>query len=119
MTFEESWTSESRQAADSCYNWAMGEAETLPVTRNVLVIRANCTPPDPAVSDFNEYDLTKRFVDEIYGDAYVDQYTGDSPAVRVARYRFSHPDQVISWTLYGGLHRATVDGSEGMTKNSN
>ena len=119
MTFEESWTSESRQAADSCYNWAMGEAETLPVTRNVLVIRANCTPPDPAVSDFNEYDLTKRFVDEIYGDAYVDQYTGDSPAVRVARYRFSHPDQVISWTLYGGLHRATVDGREGITKNSN
>jgi hypothetical protein len=37
-----------------------------------LLVRANCTPQDPAVSDFNEFDLSKRFVDELYGDAFVE-----------------------------------------------
>lgn len=110
MTFEEVWTSESQKAQDSCYNWAMGEAETLPITGNVLLVRANCTPADPAVSDFNEYDLAKRFVDEVYGHAYIDQYSPSSPARRLARYRFSNPDQIISWSLYGGFHRASVAG---------
>jgi len=110
MTFEEIWTSETEGKADSCYNWAMGEAETLPMTGNALLIRANCTPRDPTVSDFNEFDLSKRFVDETYGDAFVDQYSTGSPGRRIARYRFSNPDQIISWTLYGGFHRATVAG---------
>jgi arylsulfate sulfotransferase len=111
MTFEEIWTSEAQKTEGSCYNWAMGEAETLPITGNALLIRANCTPPDPTVSDFNEFDLSKRFVDETYGDAFIDQYTNDHSAKRVARYRFSNPDQIISWTLYGGFHRATVAGN--------
>jgi hypothetical protein len=25
-------------------------------------------------------------------------------AARIARYRFSYPDQITSWTLYGGFH---------------
>ncbi|OYU74829.1 MAG: hypothetical protein CFE32_16510 [Alphaproteobacteria bacterium PA3] len=111
MTFEEIWTSEAQKTEGSCYNWAMGEAETLPITGNALLIRANCTPPDPTVSDFNEFDLSKRFVDETYGDAFIDQYTNDHSAKRVARYRFSTPAQIISWTLYGGFHRATVAGN--------
>ena len=110
MTFEEIWTSETEGTKESCYNWAMGEAEHLPQTGNTMLIRANCTPADPTVSDFNEYDLSKRFVDETYGDAFVDQYNNNSPAQRVARYRFSNPDQITSWTLYGGFHRASVDG---------
>jgi hypothetical protein len=110
MTFEEIWTSETEKTADSCYNWAMGEAETLPITGNALLIRANCTPRDPTVSDFNEFDLSKRFVDETYGDAFVDQYSTDNPGKRIARFRFSNPDQITSWTLYGGFHRATVAG---------
>jgi hypothetical protein len=112
MTFEEVWTSETEKTDGSCYNWAMGEAETLPRTGNTLLVRANCTPSDPAVSDFNEFDLSKRFVDEIYGDAFIDQYSKDKPARRVARYRFSNPDQIISWSLYGGFHRATVAGGK-------
>jgi len=110
MTFEEVWTSETEGNDGSCYNWAMGEAETLPVTGNALLIRANCTPRDPTVSDFNEFDLSKRFVDETYGDAFIDQYSTDNPGKRIARYRFSNPDQITSWTLYGGFHRATVAG---------
>jgi hypothetical protein len=110
MTFEEIWTSETEKAEGSCYNWAMGEAETLPITGNTLVVRANCTPADPSVSDFNEFDLSKRFVDETYGDAFIDQYSKGSPALRLARYRFSNPDQIISWTLYGGFHRSSVAG---------
>lgn len=110
MTFEEIWTSETEGTAESCYNWAMGEAETLPMTGNALLIRANCIPRDPTVSDFNEFDLSKRFADETYGDAFVDQYSTDNPGRRIARYRFSNPDQITSWTLYGGFHRATVTG---------
>ncbi len=112
MTFEEVWTSETERTEGSCYNWAMGEAETLPMTGNTLLVRANCTPQDPAVSDFNEFDLSKRFVDELYGDAFVDQYTKDNPSKRVARYRFSNPDQIMSWTLYGGFHRSSVAGGQ-------
>jgi hypothetical protein len=112
MTFEEVWTSETEGTEESCYNWAMGEAETLPITGNALLIRANCTPRDPAVSDFNEFDLSKRFVDETYGDAFIDQYSTDNPGRRIARYRFSNPDQIISWSLYGGFHRATVAGGK-------
>lgn len=110
MTFEEVWTSEIEKTEDSCYNWAMGEAETLPITGNALLIRANCAPRDPTVSDFNEFDLSKRFVDESYGDAFIDQYSKDNPGRRIARYRFSNPDQITSWTLYGGFHRAAVAG---------
>ena len=110
MTFEEVWTSEIEKTEDSCYNWAMGEAETLPITGNALLIRANCAPRDPTVSDFNEFDLSKRFVDESYGDALIDQYSKDNPGRRIARYRFSNPDQITSWTLYGGFHRAAVAG---------
>ena len=112
MTFEEVWTSETERTEGSCYNWAMGEAETLPMTGNTLLVRANCTPQDPSVSDFNEFDLSKRFVDELYGDAFVDQYTKDNPSKRVARYRFSNPDQIMSWTLYGGFHRSSVAGGK-------
>lgn len=112
MTFEEVWTSEVEGTKESCYNWAMGEAETLPRTGNVLLIRANCSPRDPTVSDFNEFDLSKRFVDETYGDAFIDQYSTDNPGRRIARYRFSNPDQITSWTLYGGFHRATVAGGK-------
>jgi hypothetical protein len=112
MTFEEVWTSETEGTAESCYNWAMGEAETLPMTGNALLIRANCSPRDPAVSDFNEFDLSKRFVDETYGDAFIDQYSTDNPGRRIARYRFSNPDQITSWTLYGGFHRAAVAGGK-------
>lgn len=112
MTFEEVWTSETEGNDGSCYNWAMGEAETLPVTGNALLIRANCTPRDPTVSDFNEFDLSKRFVDETYGDAFIDQYSTDNPGKRIARYRFSNPDQITSWTLYGGFHRGTVAGGK-------
>jgi arylsulfate sulfotransferase len=112
MTFEEVWTSETEGNEGSCYNWAMGEAETLPITGNALLIRANCTPRDPTVSDFNEFDLSKRFVDETYGDAFIDQYSTDNPGKRTARYRFSNPDQITSWTLYGGFHRGTVAGGK-------
>jgi hypothetical protein len=112
MTFEEVWTSETEGNEGSCYNWAMGEAETLPITGNALLIRANCTPRDPTVSDFNEFDLSKRFVDETYGDAFIDQYSTDNPGKRIARYRFSNPDQITSWTLYGGFHRGTVAGGK-------
>ncbi len=112
MTFEEVWTSETEGNEGACYNWAMGEAETLPITGNALLIRANCTPRDPTVSDFNEFDLSKRFVDETYGDAFIDQYSTDNPGKRIARYRFSNPDQITSWTLYGGFHRATVAGGK-------
>lgn len=112
MTFEEIWTSETEGTAESCYNWAMGEAETLPMTGNALLIRANCIPRDPTVSDFNEFDLSKRFADETYGDAFVDQYSTDNPGRRIARYRFSNPDQITSWTLYGGFHRASVAGGK-------
>jgi hypothetical protein len=110
MTFEEIWTSETEGTKESCYNWAMGEAETLPMTGNALLIRANCIPRDPTVSDFNEFDLSKRFADETYGDAFVDQYNTDNPGKRIARFRFSNPDQITSWTLYGGFHRATIAG---------
>jgi hypothetical protein len=112
MTFEEVWTSEVEGTKESCYNWAMGEAETLPRTGNALLIRANCSPRDPTVSDFNEFDLSKRFVDETYGDAFIDQYSTDNPGRRIARYRFSNPDQITSWTLYGGFHRAKVAGGK-------
>jgi hypothetical protein len=33
-------------------------------------------------------------------------------AARIARYRFSNPDQITSWTLYGGFQRASVAGGK-------
>jgi hypothetical protein len=107
MTFEEVWTSESAHGPDSCYNWAMGEALYLPETGNLLAIRSFCPPHDPSYSDFDEFDLSRRFIDDRYYGARLDQYSRSSPARLLARIEFSDPNELVQWQLYGGVHLAS------------
>ncbi len=104
MTFEELWTSETTRTVDSCYHWAMGEAERLPDTGNYMLARAFCPPADPSLDEFDEYDLSKRFVDDVPYSGWIDQYSGTSPAKLVARFKITDPNDVIQWQIYGGFH---------------
>ena len=104
MTFEEVWTSDVAVGPDSCYHWAMGEAERTPSQQNIVVYRAFCTPRDATLSDFDEFDYSRRFVDEAYYGARIDQYQRNGSAL-VSRMRIEDPSQVMQWQVYGGFFR--------------
>ncbi len=108
MTATELWTSEKEQTPDSCINWAMGDAHRLPQTSNMLVIRSFCPPITDQLNDQNEYDLTRRFVDDVPYAGRVEEFSRTSPAVRLSQIRFDDPNQVLQWQLYGGFHAASI-----------
>jgi arylsulfate sulfotransferase len=108
MTFTETWTSETERTSDSCYHWAMGEADQLPSSGNFMLVRAFCPPADPALDEFDEYDLSRRFVDDVPYYGRIDQYSGSTPAELVARFRIVDPDEIIQWQIYGGFHRPAL-----------
>jgi len=105
MTFEEVWTSDVAFGPDSCYHWAMGEAERTPSQHNIIVYRAFCTPQDTTLSDFDEFDYSRRFVDETYYGARIDQYRRNGRAL-VSRMRVEDPTQFMQWQVYGGFFRS-------------
>jgi arylsulfate sulfotransferase len=108
MTVTELWTSEKEQKSDSCINWAMGDAHRLPATDNMLVIRSFCPPITDQLNDQNEYDLTRRFVDDVPYAGRVEEFSRTSPAIRMSQIRFDDPNEILQWQLYGGFHTPSI-----------
>lgn len=108
MTVTELWTSEKEQKPDSCINWAMGDAHRLPATNNMLVIRSFCPPITDKLNDQNEYDLSRRFVDDVPYAGRVEEFSRTSPARRLSQIRFDDPNEVLQWQLYGGFHTPSI-----------
>ncbi len=108
MTVTELWTSERERTPDSCNNWAMGETQQLPRTGNLMLVRAFCPPQRPEISDFDEYDLSRRFVDDLAIYGRVDEYVPTSPTRRVWSVALGDPNEILQWEIYGGFFEPTL-----------
>jgi hypothetical protein len=108
MTVTELWTSEKQQTPDSCVHWAMGDAQRMPATSNMLVIRSFCPPITDKLNDQDEYDLTRRFVDDVVYAGRMEEFARTPAATRLSQTRFDDPNGVLQWQLYGGFHAPSI-----------
>jgi hypothetical protein len=104
MTATEVWTSDTEQTSDSCTNWAMGDAKSLPETGNMFVVRAFCPPIRSDFQDEDEFDASRRFVDDVVYGARIEEYSRTRPARLLSRIRIEDPNEVMQWQVYGGFH---------------
>ena len=107
MTATEVWTSDTEQTSDSCTNWAMGDAKRLPETGNMFVVRAFCPPIRSDLQDEDEFDASRRFVDDVVYGARIEEYSRSRPARLLSRIRIEDPNEVMQWQAYGGFHMPT------------
>ena len=107
MTATEVWTSDTGQTPDSCTNWAMGDAKSLPETGNMFVVRAFCPPIRADLQDEDEFDASRRFVDDVVYGARIEEYSRTRPARLLSRIRIEDPNEVMQWQVYGGFHKPT------------
>ena len=103
MTVREVWASASELTQDSINCWAMGDAHRLPETDNILAVYALCVPRLPDLT-YNEFDNTKRHVDDPPHGALIRQYARTSPPEPVLEIEISDPFDLIQWEVYGGIH---------------
>ena len=108
MTVTELWTSEKEQKPDSCVHWAMGDAQRMPSTSNMMVIRSFCPPITDKLNDQDEYDLTRRFVDDVSYAGRVEEFSRAAPAKLLSQTRFDDPNEILQWQLYGGFHAPSI-----------
>ena len=108
MTVTELWTSEKEQKTDSCVHWAMGDAQRMPATSNMMVIRSFCPPITDKLNDQDEYDLTRRFVDDVPYAGRVEEFSRTAPAKLLSQTRFDDPNEILQWQLYGGFHAPSI-----------
>jgi arylsulfate sulfotransferase len=97
-TVREIWASEE-PGPDAIVTWAMGDADWLPKTGNVLVYYGNCTEPDDTITSFQavvERSWTR-----------VREYTHTKPPRLIFEVILRDEvkeDGVIAWMIFGG-HR--------------
>jgi hypothetical protein len=116
MTVTELWTSEKEQKPDSCVHWAMGDAQRMPSTSNMMVIRSFCPPITDKLNDQDEYDLTRRFVDDVPYAGRVEEFSRTAPAKLLSQTRFDDPNEILQWQLYGGFHAPSIYWENGAGK---
>jgi hypothetical protein len=116
MTVTELWTSEKEQKPDSCVHWAMGDAQRMPATSNMMVIRSFCPPITDKLNDQDEYDLTRRFVDDVPYAGRVEEFSRTAPAKLLSQTRFDDPNEILQWQLYGGFHAPSIYWENGAGK---
>ena len=116
MTVTELWTSEKEQKTDSCVHWAMGDAQRMPATSNMMVIRSFCPPITDKLNDQDEYDLTRRFVDDVPYAGRVEEFSRTAPAKLLSQTRFDDPNEILQWQLYGGFHAPSIYWENGAGK---
>jgi hypothetical protein len=116
MTVTELWTSEKEQKPDSCVHWAMGDAQRMPSTSNMMVIRSFCPPITDKLNDQDEYDLTRRFVDDVPYAGRVEEFSRTAPAKLLSQTRFDDPNEILQWQLYGGFHAPSIYWENGARK---
>jgi hypothetical protein len=116
MTVTELWTSEKEQKPDSCVHWAMGDAQRMPATSNMMVIRSFCPPITEKLNDQDEYDLTRRFVDDVPYAGRVEEFSRTAPAKLLSQTRFDDPNEILQWQLYGGFHAPSIYWENGAGK---
>jgi hypothetical protein len=116
MTVTELWTSEKEQKPDSCVHWAMGDAQRMPSTSNMMVIRSFCPPITDKLNDQDEYDLTRRFVDDVPYAGRVEEFSRTAPAKLLSQTRFDDPNEILQWQLYGGFHAPSIYWANGAGK---
>jgi hypothetical protein len=116
MTVTELWTSEKEQKPDSCVHWAMGDAQRMPSTSNMMVIRSFCPPITDKLNDQDEYDLTRRFVDDVPYAGRVEEFSRTAPAKLLSQTRFDDPNETLQWQLYGGFHAPSIYWENGAGK---
>lgn len=108
MTVRQVWTSAERRDADSCSAIAMGDAWRLPRTNNILEISAICARSLPGMT-WNDNDLARPFpLDFAAAPSRVREYTRAQPPEIVFEARFSDPNGLLRWDVYGGERIETL-----------
>lgn len=104
MTVRQVWTSHDALSDDACFSWAMGDSWRLPVTGNMLVDDAICSPRAPNLT-YEEWNtpLGMRHVDEMPYWGRIREYDHATREV-LFELLVQDPFQVLQWEVYG-VHR--------------
>ena len=60
------------------------------------------------LNDQDEYDLTRRFVDDVPSAGRVEEFSRAAPAKLLSQTRFDDPNEILQWQLYGGFHAPSI-----------